>query len=140
MRSSNHLRKNWSTPPHERPSTAHEERTAATGDSAQAGQLLAEAERADNAQRQNVEADNTQPEQLTEEAFAAYDSAERREALARSLDQIGDREAVEARINADRNQATPPAAALATIRKAPKARRATGMLGAGRQAQKDLSR
>lgn len=119
---------------------AQEERTTVTGDSAQAGQLLAEAERADKAQRQNVEADNTQPERLSEEVFATYDSADRREALARSLDHIGDREAVEARLNADRNQATPPEAALATTRKVPKAGRATGMPGAGRQAQKDLSR
>lgn len=112
----------------------------AAGENAQADQLLAEAERVDKAQRQNVGADNAQPEQLTDEANATYDSAERREALAKSLDHIGDREAVEARLTADRNQTTPPEAALATTRKAPKARRAAGMPAAGRQAQKDLSR
>jgi hypothetical protein len=82
------------------------------GENAQISQLLAEAERADKAQRQNVDANNAQPEQLTNQADASYDSAERREALAKSLDRIGDREAVEARLTADRNQATPPAAAL----------------------------
>ncbi|MFJ6378004.1 hypothetical protein ACIQH9_20080 [Pseudarthrobacter oxydans] len=120
---------------------AQEERTAATGENAQAAQVLAEAERADHAQRQNVEADNAQPEQLKDEAAATYDSAERREALAKSLDHIGDREAVEARLTADRNQATPPAAALvAPHSKAPKARKTRSGNGATKQPQKGLSR
>jgi hypothetical protein len=120
---------------------AQEERTAATAEKAQADQLLAEAERADNARRQNVEADNAQPEQLTDEAAATYDSAERREALAKSLDHIGDREAVEARLTADRNQATPPAAALsATHRKASQSRKTRSATGVTKQAQKDVSR
>jgi hypothetical protein len=120
---------------------AQEERTAATAEKAEADQLLAEAERADNARRQNVEADNAQPEQLTDEAAATYDSAERREALAKSLDHIGDREAVEARLTADRNQATPPAAALsATHRKASQSRKTRSATGVTKQAQKDVSR
>lgn len=120
---------------------AQEERTVAAGGNAQASQLLAEAERADKAQRQNVEAENAQPERLTEEAAVTYDSAERREALAKSLDHIGDREAVEARLTADRNQATPPAAALSTTHsKAPKARKTRAATGATKQAQKGLSR
>lgn len=45
---------------------AQEERTAAAGQNAQAAELPAEAERADKAQNQNVDADNAQPEQLTD--------------------------------------------------------------------------
>lgn len=120
---------------------SQEERTAAAGESAQASQLLAEAERADKAQRESVDADNAQPEQLADEAAATYDSAARREALAKSLDHIGDREAVAARLVADRNQATPPSAALpAAHSKAPKARKTRTATGAAKQAQKDLSR
>ncbi|MFF1254384.1 hypothetical protein ACFVYC_18090 [Pseudarthrobacter sp. NPDC058329] len=120
---------------------AHEERTAAAGENAQAAQLLAEAERADKVQRQNVDADNARPEQLSDEAAAAYDSVERREALAKSLDHIGDREAVQARLAADRDQATPPRSAVAsTGSKAPKARKPGGAPAAGKQAQKGLSR
>lgn len=119
---------------------AHEERTVAEGQNAQASQLLAEAERADKAQRQSVQADNAQPGQLTGGA-AVYDSAERREALAKSLDHIGDNEAVQARLTADRNQATPPAAALSVTRsKAPKARKTIGAPGTVKQTQKGLSR
>jgi hypothetical protein len=120
---------------------AQEERTAAAGENSQAAQLLAEAERADKTQRQNIEADNAQPEQLTGEAAATYDSAERREALAKSLDDIGDREAVEARLTADRDQATPPAAALSTTSsKAANARKTRTTPGTSRQVQKGLSR
>ncbi|MBT2598003.1 hypothetical protein [Arthrobacter sp. ISL-72] len=119
---------------------AQEERTSAAGEKAEAAQLLAEAERADKARRNDVEAENARPEQLSGQADAAYDSAERREALAKGLDHVADREAVQARLNADRDQATPPAAAVATTRKAPKARKAAGMPGTPRQAQKDLSR
>ncbi|VXC21109.1 hypothetical protein ARTHRO9AX_220242 [Arthrobacter sp. 9AX] len=77
---------------------------------AQADQLLAEAERADKARRRNVEADNAKPEQPADETAATYDLAERRKA-------------VQARLNADRNHATPPAAAVSSSRgKATKAR------------------
>lgn len=120
---------------------AQDERTAAAGENAQAAQLLEEAERADKAQSQNVEAENAQPEQLTEEAATAYDSAERREALAKSLDHIADREAVQARLTADRNQATPPAAAVSTTHsKAPKARKSRTASGPSKQPQKGLGR
>jgi hypothetical protein len=120
---------------------AQEERTAAAGENAQASQLLAEAERADKAQRESVDVDNAQPEQLTDEAAATYDSAERREALAKSLDHIGDRDAVQARLNADRDQATPPAAALSNRHsKASRARKTRTTPGVTQQAQKGLSR
>lgn len=120
---------------------AHEERTAPAEGNTQAAQLLAEAERADKAHRQNVDSENAQPEQLTDEAAATYDSAERREAPAKSLEHIGDREAVQARLSSDRDQATPPAAALMTTRgKAPKARKTVGAPGTTKRAQKSLSR
>lgn len=120
---------------------AQEERTAAAGENAQAGQLLAEAERADQSHRQNVDADNTRPEQVMGEASTTYDSAERREALAKSLDHIADREAVHARLGADRDQATPPASTVALTRgKVPAARKTRGTPGAAKQAQKGLGR
>ncbi|BAS08681.1 hypothetical protein AHiyo4_21030 [Arthrobacter sp. Hiyo4] len=114
---------------------------SSNGESAQAGQLLAEAERADNAQRRSVDADNAQPDQQTDETVATYDSAERREALAKRLNHIGDREAVEARLTADHNQATPPVTALsAPHSKAPKARKTRPATGPTKQVQKGLSR
>ena len=54
---------------------AQEERTAVAAENIQASQLFTEAERADAAQRESVDADNTRPEQLTDEAAATYDSA-----------------------------------------------------------------
>ncbi|MDR7161801.1 hypothetical protein [Arthrobacter sp. BE255] len=120
-------------------SKAQEERTAAAEENTQAGQLLAEAERVDKAQHQNVDAENAQPAKLIDDA-ATYDSAERREAFARSLDHVGDREAVKARITADRNQATPPGAALAASIKAPKARKTRAAHEPTKQVQKGLDR
>ncbi|TPV48005.1 hypothetical protein FJ661_19780 [Pseudarthrobacter phenanthrenivorans] len=120
---------------------AQEERTAAAGENTPAADLLTEAERADKAQRQNVDAENAQPEHLMGEAIATYDSAERREALAKSLEHIGDREAVEARLTADRNHATPPSTAVAAGQsKAPKARKTSTPAVTTKQAQKGLSR
>lgn len=120
---------------------AQEERTAAAGENTQAAQLLTEAERNDKAQRESVDADIAQPEQLTDEAAATYDSAERREALAKSLDHISDREAVAARLTADRNQATPPSAAFPTAgSKASTALKARTATSTAKQVQKDLSR
>ncbi len=121
---------------------AQEERTAVAAENIQASQLFTEAERADAAQRESVDADNTRPEQLTDEAAATYDSAERREALAKSLDHVGDREAVEARLIADRDQATPPTAAV-TLKQGkavPKARKTSGVPGTAKQAQEGLTR
>lgn len=74
------------------------------------------AARAYKAQRQSVDADNAHPEQLTDASAATYDSEERRKAFAKGLDHIGDREAVQARLMAARNKATPPAAALSKTR------------------------
>lgn len=121
---------------------AQEERTAAAGENAQAGQLLAEAERSDKAERQNVQADNTaRPERLADEAVVTYDSAGRREAFARSLSHIGDREAVEARLVAERNQATSPTAAIwGTQSNNSKARPSIGAWGSTRQSKNGATR
>lgn len=120
---------------------ATREQAAAAGENTQAAQLLAEAERADTAQRQSVEAENSQPEQLRDEAAAAYDSAARREALGKSLDHIADREALHARLNADRDQATPPAAAVGAPRNAAtQARQTRTAPRPVRQPKNDLSR
>lgn len=119
---------------------AQDERTAAGRENADAAQLLTEAERADKAGRRDVEAENVRPEQLTDQADTSYDSVGRRQALANSLDHVADREAVQARINADRDQATPPTAAIASTHKAPKARKTRLGQGTSKQTQKGLSR
>lgn len=88
-----------------------------------------------------MDADNVQPEQLKDEAATTYDSAERREALAKSLDHIGDREAVEARLIAERNQATPPTAAIAGAQSNNlRARLNVGARGSTRQTKKGATR
>lgn len=120
---------------------AQEEHRLASSGNVDAAQLLTEADREDKGRRENVEADNLRPEQLSEEASAAYDSAERRKALAKSLNHIGDREAVQARLTADRNQATPPAAALSiTTSNTPRARKSRTASEPLKQPQKGLGR
>lgn len=62
-----------------------------------------------------------------EEAHAAYDSAERRQELAASLDHIGNRAAVDARVRADVSQGRPATDATASAPgRAPKARKTRG--------------
>lgn len=58
-------------------SQVEEERTAAAGENAQAGQLLA-SRTGHKAQGQSVDADSAQPEQLTDASAATYDSEEER--------------------------------------------------------------
>lgn len=48
-----------------------------------------------------------------EEAGIKYNSAERRQGLADSLDGVADKEYVRARLSADQDRGTPPSAALA---------------------------
>ncbi|MBG6191690.1 colicin import membrane protein [Arthrobacter sp. CAN_A212] len=72
---------------------------AERGDEVIAGAAMAGANREDRA-RAN---DSAEP---------AYDSPERRQQLAKSLENHPDREAVNARLAADRHQATPPSAAV----------------------------
>jgi hypothetical protein len=81
---------------------AESERTKAAGartDEAVVGAAVAGANRQDQAAQ-------------TAEDGPAYDSPERRQQLAESLEGKGDREAVNSRLLADKHQGTPPAAAV----------------------------
>ncbi|WP_160669292.1 hypothetical protein [Pseudarthrobacter sp. ATCC 49987] len=84
---------------------------------------------------------NHRPEQLRDQAGAKYDSAERRHELAASLEGVADREAVQARLNADQDQGTPPSASVV---KAPhstaKASKKRGLIGQMKLIQKGLGR
>lgn len=120
---------------------AEQERRAGRSDQAQTVQLLADADREDRDREQDVTEENHRPEALREEAGLKYDSAERRQDLAASLEGITDREAVNARLSADQDQGTSPSAAVA---KAPgrnlKARKTRGANGQTKLLQKGMSR
>jgi colicin import membrane protein len=110
---------------------AEQQRGAGRDENAQAAQLLAEAARKDQEREQDV----------TEEAGIKYDSAERRQELAASLEGMADREAVQARLSADQDQSTPPSAAVATaLGRNPKARKTRGANGQTKLLQKGISR
>jgi colicin import membrane protein len=120
---------------------AEQERRAGRDENAQAVQLLAEADREDRDQEQDVTEENQRPEALAEEAGLKYDSAERRQELAASLEGVADREAVQARLSADQDQATPPTAAVTKAPgRNPKARKTRGTNGQTKLLQKGMSR
>lgn len=120
---------------------AEKERSAGRDDNAHAEQLLAEADREDRDREQDITEENQRPEALRDEAGIKYDSAERREDLAASLDGIADREAVQARLSADQDQGTPPSAAVAKAPgRNPKARKTRGANGQTKLLQKGMSR
>ncbi|GAB2722719.1 hypothetical protein ACX801_20980 [Arthrobacter bambusae] len=121
---------------------AEQERRAGGDETAQAAQLLAEAAREDQDREQDITKENQRPEVLREEAGIKYDSAERRQELAASLESVADREAVQARLSADQDQGTPPSTAVAVAQgRAPKARKARGANGQTKRfLQKDVSR
>ncbi|MEV8132868.1 hypothetical protein AB0O54_17185 [Pseudarthrobacter oxydans] len=120
---------------------AEKERGAGRDENAQAVQLLAEADREDRDREQDVTEENRHPEALREEAGIKYDSAERRQELAASLERIADREAVNARLSADQDQGTPPNAAVATAPgHNPKARKTRGANGPTKLLQKGMNR
>ncbi|MGN7150785.1 hypothetical protein ACTHQ6_17505 [Arthrobacter sp. SAFR-179] len=120
---------------------AEQERRTGRDENAQAVQLLVEADREDRDRQQNVDEDNQRPEALAEEAGLKYDSAERRQELASSLESVADREAVQARLSADQDQATPPSAAVAKAPgRNPKARKTRGANGQTKLLQKGMSR
>jgi colicin import membrane protein len=120
---------------------AEQERRAGRDENAQAVQLLAEADREDRDQEQDVTEENQRPEALAEEAGLKYDSAERRQELAASLEGVADREAVQARLSADQDQATPPTAAVTKAPgRNPKARKTRGANGQTKLLQKGMSR
>ncbi|MEW1812511.1 hypothetical protein AB0284_17620 [Pseudarthrobacter phenanthrenivorans] len=92
---------------------AEQERRGARDETARAAALLAEADREDRDREHDVTEENQRPEALREEAVTKYDSAERRQELAASLEGVADREAVQARLSADQDQGTPAKAAVA---------------------------
>jgi len=78
------------------------ERAAAAGEEAEAAQILAAAGGLEDAE----------PQQAEQDSEPLYDSAERRRELAAALEGVADKEAVEARVLADVNQAQPAAEAV----------------------------
>jgi colicin import membrane protein len=120
---------------------ADQERDTGREETVQSAQLLAEADREDRDRKKATAEENERPDALREEAGLKYDSAERRHGLAASLDGVADMEAVQARLNADLDQGTPPSAALAKAHgKAPKARKTHGANGQAQLMQKGISR
>jgi colicin import membrane protein len=120
---------------------AEQERRAGREENAEAVQLLAEADRDDRDREQDVTDENQRPETLREEAGIKYDSAERRQELAASLEGVADREAVQARLSADQDQGTPPSAAVAKAPgRSPKALKTRGANGQTKLLQKGMSR
>jgi colicin import membrane protein len=120
---------------------AEQERGTGRDETARAVQLLAQADREDRDREQDVLEENQRPEALAEEAGIKYDSAERRQELAASLQGIADREAVSARLSADQDQGTPPSAAVAKgPRRNPKAHKTHGTNGQTKLLQKGMSR
>jgi hypothetical protein len=120
---------------------AEQERRAGRDENAQAVQLLAEADQEDRDRQQDAHEENQRPQALAEEAGLKHDSAERRQALAASLEGVADREAVQARLSADQDQATPPTAAVTKAPgRNPKARKTRGASGQTKLLQKGISR
>jgi colicin import membrane protein len=120
---------------------AEQEHRTGRAETAQAVELMAEADREDRDRQHNADEENQRPDALAEEAALRYDSAERRQELAASLEGLSDREAVQARISADQDQATPPTAAVAKAPgRSPKARKARGANDQTKLLQKGLSR
>jgi colicin import membrane protein len=120
---------------------AEQERSAGRDENAQAAELLAEAAREDQDREQDVTEENQRPEALVEGAALKYDSAERRQELAASLEGVADREAVQARLSADQDQGTPPSAAVTTAPgRSPKVRKTRGANGQMKLLQKGMSR
>ena len=120
---------------------AEVERRAGRAEDTQAAALLAEADREDQDRERDVTEENQRPETLREEAGIKYDSAERRQELAASLDGVADREAVQARLSADQDQGTPPSAAVVQgPGRSPKARKTRGANGQTKLLQKGMGR
>jgi colicin import membrane protein len=120
---------------------AEQKRRGGRDENAQAVQLLAEAGREDRDREQDVSEENHRPDALRDEAGSKYDTAERRQVLAASLEGISDREAVQARLSADKDQGTPPSAAVAKgSGRSPNARKTRGVNGQTKLLQKGIGR
>lgn len=124
----------------DREQSEHERRTG-RDETAQAVALLAEAHREDRDRQQDADEENQRPDALSEEAGLKYDSVERRQELAASLEGLSDPEAVQARLSADQDQATLPTAAVAKAPgRSPKARKTRGANSQTKLLQKGTSR
>lgn len=88
---------------------ADRQRSAGERDGAAAATMIAAAGREDRDRAAAVESEN----RAAGDAGPLYDSEERRQSFAASLDGVADGETIRARILADRDQATPPSAAVA---------------------------
>jgi len=88
---------------------ADRQRNAGDRDGAEAGVVMGAAGREDRSRQSEVESENV----AAKEAEPLYDSEERRQSFASSLDGKADAETINARILADRDQATPPTEAIA---------------------------
>lgn len=88
---------------------ADRQRTAGNNDGLEAGVVMGAAGREDRNRAAEVESESAAAKQ----AAPLYDSEERRQAFAASLDGKADAETINARIIADRDQATPPTEAIA---------------------------
>lgn len=120
---------------------ADQERRTGRDENPQAVQLMAEADREDQDRQHDADQENQHPDTPIDGAGRLYDSAERRQELADSLDGVSDREAVQARLSADQDQATPPAAAVDKAPgRSPKARKTRGANGQTKLLQKGMSR
>jgi colicin import membrane protein len=126
---------------------AEQKRRAGRDENAQAVALLIEADREDRDRQQDTDEENQRPKApaepgaLAEAAALKHDSAERRQALAASLETVADREAVQARLSADQDQATPPTAAVTQVPgRNPKARKTRAANGQTKLLQKGMSR
>lgn len=88
---------------------ADRQRSAGDRDGAEAAAVVGASGREDRGRQSEVEAENM----AAKEAGPLYDSEERRQSFAASLDGKADAETIRARILADRDQATPPIEAIA---------------------------
>jgi hypothetical protein len=118
-----------------------QECSAGRNEQAQTAQLLTEADEQGRDRERDASEENQHPEALREEAGIKYDSAERHQEFAASLEGIADPEAVQARLSADQDQGTPPTEAV-TVGPGPnpKGRQTHGANGQTTLLQKDMSR
>lgn len=116
---------------------ADRQRSAGERDGAEAATIIEAAGREDRDQASKVETEN----RAASDAEPLYDSEERRQSFAASLDGVADSETIRARILADRDQATPPSAAVAAEpNRAKKAVRRGAGTGRQQKAQAERSR
>lgn len=115
---------------------ADRQRAAGERHGTEAAALLAEAGREDQRRAAEAATLNT----AAREAGALYDSEERRQSFAASLDGKADAETIGARILADRDQATPPAAAVTTAPRKPPAPKRSASAERPRNTERETSR